>query len=129
MLLNNQRSGFSLVESLVAIVIFFIGITGGLFYYFYSQTSIALELNRRNAAEICQARIEFLRTIPYNLLDEYNEEVQVNINEITGIRKTIIEDIDEDEDGTIDYKKITVRVEWNENNQEQKVELITFISQ
>lgn len=123
-----KNKGFSLVESLISIVIFLIGISGGLYYYFYSQTTVNLALNRRTAAEICHARLEFLRSIPYNLLNTYNEETSVSINQINGIRKTIIENIDEDQDGKEDYKKIKVRVEWNEKNQNQAVELVTILS-
>lgn len=130
MSLIKNKKGLSLVESIISIVVFLIGISGGFAYYFFSQTSLALELNRRTAAEICYARMDFLKTVPYNSLDQYAEEnTPVSINNINGYRKTIIENIDENNDEKNDYKEITVRVEWTENGKNQNVEIITFISQ
>mgnify|MGYP000170857332 CR=1 FL=1 len=126
----SKKVGFTLVESLVATLIFLIGVIGGFSYFFYAQTTLNIELHRRIAAEIVHSRLENLRTVSFIELPSYEEEnTEVQIDKICGYRTTTIEDIDEDDDGEIDYRKITVRIRWDENGKEQNVEMVTFISQ
>ncbi|MGB9678062.1 MAG: type IV pilus modification PilV family protein, partial [Candidatus Ratteibacteria bacterium] len=42
-----KNNGFSLIEIIVSVLIFTIGILGGLAYFFYSQTNLNLERHRR----------------------------------------------------------------------------------
>ncbi|MFN4227964.1 MAG: prepilin-type N-terminal cleavage/methylation domain-containing protein [Candidatus Ratteibacteria bacterium] len=126
-----KSSGFSLVETIISILIIVIAIFGTFSYFFYSQTNLNLERHRRTALQIAQARIEFLRTVNYNNLENYIENgTDVNIDEITGKRITIIENIDdpEEQDGIPDYKKITVKVIWFENKKNNEVNLQTIIA-
>jgi len=126
-----KKSGFSLVEVIVSILIFIIGIFGALAYFFYSQTNLNVERHRRTAIELAQSRIEFLKTVAYSNLNNYNENgTIINIDEIQGKRITIIEDIDDpdDLDTNPDYKKITVKIVWFENKKNNEVVLQTIIS-
>ncbi len=126
-----KKSGFSLVEVIVSILIFIIGIFGTLAYFFYSQTNLNIERHRRTAIELAQSRIEFLKTVAYSNLNNYNENgTIINIDEIQGKRITIIEDIDDpdDLDTNPDYKKITVKIVWFENKKNNEVVLQTIIS-
>lgn len=126
-----RNKGYSIVEVLVAILILIIGILGILSYFFFSQTNLNLERHRRTALQIAQSRIEYLRTVSYNNLMDYIENgTNVNIDEIVGKRITIIEDVNDPEDGDIlsDYKKITVKVVWFENKRNNEVMLQTIIA-
>lgn len=126
-----RNKGYSIVEVLVAILILIIGILGILSYFFFSQTNLNLERHRRTALQIAQSRIEYLRTVSYNNLMNYIENgTNVNIDEIVGKRITIIEDVNDPEDGDIlsDYKKITVKVVWFENKRNNEVMLQTIIA-
>ena len=126
-----KNKGFSLVEIIVSTLIFIIGIFGTLAYFFYSQTNLNVERHRRTATEIAQSRIEFLKTVAYSNLNNYNENgTTINIDEIQGKRITIIEDINDpdDIDSNPDYKKITVKVVWFENKKNNEVVLQTIIS-
>ncbi len=126
-----KNNGFSLIEIIVSVLIFTIGILGGLAYFFYSQTNLNLERHRRTAIELAQSRIEFLKTVSYSNLNNYNENgTNITIDEISGKRMTIIEDIDDpdDADTNPDYKKITVKITWYENKKNNEVVLQTIIS-
>ncbi|MGC8976550.1 MAG: type IV pilus modification PilV family protein [Candidatus Ratteibacteria bacterium] len=126
-----KNNGFSLIEIIVSVLIFTIGILGGLAYFFYSQTNLNLERHRRTAIELAQSRIEFLKTVSYSNLNNYNENgTNITIDEISGKRMTIIEDIDDpdDVDTNPDYKKITVKITWYENKKNNEVVLQTIIS-
>jgi Tfp pilus assembly protein PilV len=129
-----NSKGFSLVEVIVSILIFIVGIFGTLAYFFYSQTNLNVERHRRTATEMAQSRIEFLKTVSYSNLNNYNENgTNINIDEIQGKRMTIIEDIDDPDDPYAtdtkpDYKKITVKIIWFENKKINEVVLQTIIS-
>jgi Tfp pilus assembly protein PilV len=126
-----NSKGFSLIEVIVSILIFIVGVFGTLAYFFYSQTNLNVERHRRTATEMAQSRIEFLKTVSYPNLNNYNENgTNINIDEIQGKRMTIIEDIDDpdDPDTTPDYKKITVKIIWFENKKNNEVVLQTIIS-
>ncbi|MCM8785456.1 MAG: prepilin-type N-terminal cleavage/methylation domain-containing protein [Candidatus Omnitrophica bacterium] len=126
-----KNKGFSLIEIIVSILIILIGVFGTLTYFFYSQINLNLERHKRTALQIAQSRIEFLKTVNYNNLENYIENgTNVNIDEITGKRITLIENIIDTEDGdnVPDYKKITVKVIWHENKRNNEVNLQTIIA-
>lgn len=126
-----ENKGYSLIEVMVAALIFIIGIFGTLAYFFYSQTNLNVERHRRTALQIAHSRLEFLRTVSYNNIMNYAENgTDVNIDEIKGKRYTTIEDLDdpEDPDTAPDYKKITVKVIWFENKRNNEVVLSTIIA-
>ncbi|MCS7180088.1 MAG: hypothetical protein NZ891_01880 [bacterium] len=129
--MKKNKNGYSVVEILIAILIIIIGFIGTLSYFLYSQINLNLERHRRTALQIAHSRIEFLRTISYNNLMNYIENgTVVQIDEISGRRITMIEDINdpEDTDSLPDYKKITVKVIWFENRRNNEVVLQTIIA-
>ncbi|MCX7917566.1 MAG: hypothetical protein N2589_05510 [bacterium] len=129
--MRKNKNGYSVVEILIAILIIIIGFIGTLSYFLYSQINLNLERHRRTALQIAHSRIEFLRTISYNNLMNYIENgTVVQIDEISGRRITMIEDINdpEDTDSLPDYKKITVKVIWFENRRNNEVVLQTIIA-
>jgi len=121
--------GFTLVEVMISIVILLIGIFGVWAYFIYSQNALELAVKKRYASQICHMRLEELRSVDYNALSGYEEtNTPIKIENLDGFRNTVVENIDENNDGRTDYKKITVRVNWNQNGKEQKIEFVSFIS-
>jgi len=121
--------GFTLVEVMISIIILLIGIFGVWAYFIYSKNALELAVKKRYASQICHMRLEELRSVDYNALSGYEEtNTPIKIDNLDGYRNTVIEDIDENKDGRTDYKKITVRVNWNQNGKEQKIEFVSFIS-
>ncbi len=123
------RSALTLVEVAVAMVVFLAGILGAFTYFSYSQISLNMDSRYRIAAEIAQSRVEELRTTSFDLLPSSAEEgYAVDMSPIAGSRDTVVEDIDEDGDALVDYRKVTVTVVWVEHGRNQEVELITYRS-
>ena len=121
--------GFTLVEVMISIIILLIGIFGVWAYFIYSKNALELAVKKRYASQICHMKLEELRSVDYNALSGYEEtNTPIKIDNLDGYRNTVIEDIDENKDGRTDYKKITVRVNWNQNGKEQKIEFVSFIS-
>jgi len=126
---RRKMKGFTLVEVMISIIILLIGIFGVWAYFIYSKNALELAVKKRYASQICHMRLEELRSVDYNALSGYEEtNTPIKIDNLDGYRNTVIEDIDENKDGRTDYKKITVRVNWNQNGKEQKIEFVSFIS-
>jgi prepilin-type N-terminal cleavage/methylation domain-containing protein len=127
--MRRKMKGFTLVEVMISIVILLIGIFGVWAYFIYSQNALELAVKKRYASQICHMKLEELRSVDYNALSGYEEtNTPVKIDNLDGFRNTVVENIDENNDGRTDYKKITVRVNWNQNGKEQKIEFVSFIS-
>ncbi len=127
---RKRQRGVSLVEVGVSMTVFLAGALGTLGYFSYSQMSLNLEGCRRCAAQLTHTRVEELRTVSFDLLPTCGEEnTEVHAGSFTGSRRTTIEDVDEDTDGSVDYRKATVQVSWAENGADQAVELVTFLSE
>jgi len=121
--------GTTLVEVGVSLVVFLAGILGALSYFSFSQISLHLEGSRRAAAQIAHARLEELRTVAYDDLPLFAEEdTEVVSGSFTGTRRTIIEDVDDDGDDSVDYRRATVEVTWSQEGRDQTVRLVTLLS-
>jgi prepilin-type N-terminal cleavage/methylation domain-containing protein len=124
-----MKKGFTLIEGMISIVIFLIGILGVWSYFIYSKSSLELATKKRIASQICHMRLEEVKSADYNTLANFEEtNTLVKIDNLDGYRTTEVENIDEDNDGKTDYKKIIVKVNWTQNGKDQKIELICFIS-
>jgi len=123
------RSAFTLVEVLVAMIVLAVGALGALALYAVGATLLNVENHKRTAAEIAYSRQEELRTVSFDGLPSYQEDDQaVEIDALPGLRDTLVEDVDEDQDGTVDYRKVTVTVSWLENQRDQQVQVVTLRS-
>ncbi|HOK56730.1 MAG TPA: type II secretion system protein [bacterium] len=124
-----NKRGFTLIEGMIGILVFLIGILGGFAYFYFSKSTLELEIKRKIATEICHSRMEEIRTENYNNLLNFEENnTPVSVDKINGYRDTVIEDIDENGDGKTDYKKITVKVKWNQNGKDQEIKVVSFLS-
>ena len=130
--LTRQRRGLralTLVETVVALVVFAVGALAAFSYYSHSRIILNMEARRRIATEIAQSRIEEMRTVAFDDLLSYQEvEQAVELAGVAGSRGTVIEDIDEDDDGVVDYSEVTVGVTWQENGAAREVMLVTYRS-
>jgi Tfp pilus assembly protein PilV len=119
----------SLVEVMVASIVLLVGVLGAFTYFVYSRSSLNVEAHRRIAAEIAHSRLEELRAVSFGSLPSCGEQNQaVPIEALPGYRDTLVEDVDENSDGTVDYRKVTVKVRWVEGSRSREVSLVTFRS-
>ncbi|MCG8608687.1 hypothetical protein MJD09_27330 [bacterium] len=136
--LNDER-GTSVVEVMVAIVVFMVIMIGGLNYFTVPQATMAREKMRRLAVAEAQQRMETLVRLAYAAVttDSNETDTPVLLADITGLRTTTVAEIDDAGDGlggsdsdgnTVDYKNITVVITWNDGNS-QTVSFTTTVSE
>jgi type II secretory pathway pseudopilin PulG len=127
---NWRIGGFTLIEVMMGVMIIMIAIVGTFAYFTYGRTALDLAGHKRIAAEIASARLEEMRGVAYaKLLTKAETDTVVSMGEVDGKRSTIITDVDEDNDGKVDYRVVTARVTWLKNGRTQTVELVTIRSQ
>jgi len=147
--LSGGRSGTTLVEAMLAIVILLIMALGGAGFIFYSSGQIAVEKNKRVAMEFANARLEEMRFAPYADIVQYlpqdhdahkikkdeigewvmGEGENVTINNMSLPVVTTVQYVDEDGGfPSYDYLKVDVEVGYSPRDVFQKVRLVTFIS-
>ena len=124
-----HQAAYTLIEMIVAVTVFAVAALGAFGTFTIGTIFLNVENHKRTAAEIAYSRQEELRTVSFPALPSWQEEDSaVNIDHLSGARDTLVEDVDENVDGTVDYRAVTVRVNWMENGRDQEVELATFRS-
>jgi len=137
-----SKKGLTLVECLIALLVLTILLTVGMSLYFYSQESLQGAVNKRIAAEMASAELEYLKNSDYDVLDEAILDPDnkwparsgttngiINIGNLTGHKDVFLYDIDADGNGTTDYKQVHVEVYWRDpaKNADSKISLDTYI--
>ena len=134
-----NEDGTTIIEVMIAIVIATIVMLGGLNYFYSGEYFINHMKNKRIALVIVENRLELANKFPYSALaDSLNENnTQVSIGNISGLRTTTVNDIDDETDGlgandsdnnTDDYKKIIVSLQWSEKST-YTITLSSYISE
>lgn len=121
--LNTLRSqrGLSLVEILVATVVFAIVAVALVEFYHWGRARIMEVGLRRSALAVAQGKMEELRTLYFtdaDLADGAHGPQTIQLNEhLTGTQSWTVTTLDDPADGYTgseeDYKEITVTVAWS----------------
>jgi len=135
--IRGNNRGTTLVEVMIALLIIALVILGGGMFFFYGRLNILREAHRRAALLVASQRLEALKAAdwddialtsplsyePYYIthssdwalnLSETKETVTVG-NPSSGEMLTEAQYMDDDDvDGSYDYLKITVVVEWSD---------------
>ena len=149
----NSKSGTTLIEVMIALIIIALVILGGGMFFFYGRVNIIREAHRRAALLVTSQRLEELKAanwddialdptaIPdplnqsyyitygssWNLsLEETKDTVAVD-NLSDGKMVTEARWEDDGGDGSYDYLKVTVTVEWSDGTT-NSVSLTTLIA-
>lgn len=134
-----NETGTTLIEVMITILIATIVMLGGLNFFYGGEYFINRVKNKRIALTIVENRIELAHKFSYSVLaDSLNENnTQVSIGDISGLRTTTVNGIDDETDGlgendsdsnTNDYKKITVSLQWT-GKSTQAITLSSYISE
>ncbi|MEA3499637.1 MAG: hypothetical protein U9R41_01255 [Candidatus Marinimicrobia bacterium] len=134
-----NETGTTLIEVMITILIATIVMLGGLNFFYGGEYFINRVKNKRIALTIVENRIELANKFSYSVLaDSLNENnTQVSIGDISGLRTTTVNGIDDETDGlgendsdsnTNDYKKITVSLQWT-GKSTQAITLSSYISE
>jgi len=136
LILNEE--GWTLIEALVSMVIIVIIALSGIALYFNSSELERMALNKKIATELANSKMEGYRSADYSTLTAGVTTADVVIGGLDakvsdGLGETVtIADIDGDSppDGTIDYKRVQVDINWEEAGKIERtfnISLITHI--
>lgn len=119
--ITKSKKGTSLVEVMVAVLIFMIVILGASFLFFYGRTQINVQENRRVALQLAAQRLEELEAGNYDDIVEVETVENLTLEDLSYTRTTETEDV-----GL--YKKVDVGVDWQQLGKQHSVSLTTFIA-
>lgn len=133
-----DETGTSMIEVMIAIMVFMIIMVGGLQYFTLPQQIVARKKIKRLAVAEAQRRMEALLSLGFTgvVTDSNETNTSVTLAGFTGNRNTTVTFTDDSADGlagsdadsdTVDYKAIMVNVTWNDGNS-QSVTLTTMLS-
>lgn len=118
-----EKRGVTLVEVMVAIVIFTIVMVGGFVCFFYGRIHISHAYHQRMALEITKEKVEKCKAFGYNnVLTE--PATSIPLGGIQFSRSLSV--VEQTSNGT--YKKLTVTTGWQDGGGSDSVQLITIIA-
>ncbi len=126
-MLFKDETGTSLVEVMVAIVVFMIIMVGGLTYFTLPQSTVVRDKIKRLAFAAAHQRMETLLALDYTAITADSNEASIPVTLATkaASRNTTVTEVDDAADGlggsdadseTVDYKSITIEITWNDGN-------------
>lgn len=118
--LQGNKKGITLVEVLVAIIIFAVVMLGGFVFFYYGRVHISHSNHQRMALELDKEKIEICRAVGCG---DPTENILLGGVQFT--RSISLSDEDE-EDG---YAELTVTTSWQERGNTYSVQLVTIIEQ
>ena len=128
-MLFKHETGSSIIEVMVATVVFLIIMIGGLQYFVLPQSITVRQKIKRLAVVTAAERMETLLALDYTAVtaDSNETNTPVTIGNISGYRNTTITQVDDSADGlggsdadgeTVDYKTVTVNISWHGNDRQ-----------
>jgi len=119
-----SQQGSTLVEVMIAMLLITTILLGGVQFFFGGRGHLQKARMRRLAAICLTERAEYLRQLGYSgVSDTLNEDqVEVQFGSQTLWRSTIVQEVDDDLDGTgtddadsdpIDFKNVKIIVDWS----------------
>ena len=121
----HKKKGVTLVEVMVAILIFTIVMLGGLVFFFYGRTYISQSNHERMALELTKEKIELWKADDYSHIANQNES-SISLGGTQFSRSTSV--VERTGTGGV-YKEITVTTSWQQTGTTYNVQLLTIITQ
>jgi len=119
---KKHQKGMTLVELMVAMIIFVIGMIGGLTYFFYGRGHISLSQHRRVALQLASQKIEDLKATTY--INVICGSDNVTIDNMSYTRSWVV---NPDPPVAGSYTEVTLSVSWDQGTTQQ-VQLVTIIA-
>jgi len=111
-----SKNGFTLIESLVTILLLSIVLVGGMQLYINANRILALSKHKNMAMEIANSKLEFLKT--ENFLDikgdNLNAENPKVVGGMTFQKNYTVVNQDNTGDTIVDFKSVNMSVSWRE---------------
>ena len=115
-----SKKGTSLIEVMVAILIFTIVIVGCSFLLAFGRSQISIQEHYQVATQLAVQKLEELKAGDYYAIPEGQTREDISLEDLPYTRFTDIKD-----SGL--YKKVSVAVQWEQTGNQRSVDLVTFI--
>ena len=124
---NAADNGFTIIEALIAIILFTITLAGGLAIYINADRITTLATHKRLAVEIANLRMEELRAMSYTAFgiaylvsdptvpEVFPPDVIPPVGDFVFTRTIMVAHVPPV--ATPDYKEVTINVSWTEADQ------------
>ncbi len=119
--IGKSKKGTTLVEVIVAILIFTIVIIGGSFLFASGRSQINLRERYRVAVQLAAGKLEELKAGNYHDIQQGQTQESLSLEDVSYSRTIDTEDV-----GL--YKKVEVTVHWGQTGNGHNVSLVTFIA-
>ncbi|MGE0269535.1 MAG: prepilin-type N-terminal cleavage/methylation domain-containing protein [Candidatus Omnitrophota bacterium] len=118
----NNKSGFTLLEIIISILLLAITLAGGMALYFNANKIMALMVHKKAAMELADKKMEDLRDRSYvNVVDEQDFALKV-----AGLNATRTVSVSEPNSS---YKQVVIEVNWKEADKSDKtVKLVSYVA-
>ena len=117
-MINKNNQGFTLIETLISILLLSIILFAGMAFYFNGDEFMTKAMHRKMAQEMANSKMEDLKRAGYANLPASGTSVvdaTVKVGGLSATRTTTVTNKDDPSGGNpIDYKEVKVRVDWNE---------------
>ena len=130
--LRVNKSGLTLVEVLISILILSILLAGGLSFYFNSSEFMGLAMHKKMALELANEKMEECkRVITLTALDamDNNPNPGPETINVGGLSATRTVDVSDPGNGEVGYRLVNVNVIWTEagKSSSKNVQMVTYI--
>lgn len=135
--MHNKKTGFTIIELLISLLLLTIVFIAGMAFYFYSNQFMLTSFHRRVATELANSIMEQIKQDGYDSLPNpaptsglWQGPIPINIEDLTGNQNIYVTDIDDDGDNATDYKQVNVEIDWQEpgKKNQQTIKLETYIA-
>ena len=118
------QAGSTLIEVLVAVLIFGLVAVGAMTFFIYGRNHINAAGKTRLALELARAKVEQLKASPYASVTS-DAESGLNLGVMQAARTTTVTEINA---GSGTYKQVSVCVQWPQNSPRHEMSLFTLIA-
>ena len=119
--LLKSKKGTSLIEVMVAVLIFTIVIFGASFLFLYGRNQVSVQEHRRVAFQLAAQRLEELKAGNYGDIVVGEAEEILTLEDSYYTLSTQIEDVGQ-------YKKVIVTINWQQMGKVHDVSLATCVA-
>lgn len=120
-----NKSGFTLLEIIISILLLAITLAGGMALYFNANKIMALTVHKKAAMELADKKMEDLRDASYvSLVEGESQESGLKVSGLDASRTVTVAIPNST------YKQVTIEVNWKEANEpnDKIVKLVSYVS-
>ncbi len=132
----SSKTGFTIIESLISLILLGIVLTGGMKFYYHSQELISRTSHKKIALHTANGLMETFRKNGYGALPAAGVAVTSaittgNLQYLSASSTVLVTDVDDPTvAGSPDYKSVRVTVNWTETGEPsaRTVDLLTYMA-